>query len=125
MRFLTIAAIYSEFARLDSAVEEGMSNTPIPMRIAVLDDYQGVSLNLADWSAIRARATVSVFRDHFTDPDALVALLQPFQVVCVMRERTPMTREIISRLPTLRLIASTGLQNASIDLAAAAERGIE
>jgi phosphoglycerate dehydrogenase-like enzyme len=66
-----------------------------------------------------------VFNDHLPDTDAVVAGLQPFDVVCVMRERTPMTRAVISRLPKLRLIASTATRNASIDLEAAAERGIE
>jgi phosphoglycerate dehydrogenase-like enzyme len=96
-----------------------------PIRIAVLDDYQNVALSIADWSALGTRATVTVFNDHLTDIDALVARLQPFDVVCIMRERTPMTRVVIERLPALRLIASTARQNASIDLAAAAERGIE
>ena len=91
----------------------------------MLDDYQNVALSIADWSALGTRATVTVFNDHLTDIDALVARLQPFDVVCIMRERTPMTRAVIERLPALRLIASTARQNASIDLAAAAERGIE
>jgi phosphoglycerate dehydrogenase-like enzyme len=94
-------------------------------RIAVLDDYQNVALSMANWSVLDGQATVTVFNDHFPDTDAVVAGLQPFDVVCVMRERTPMTRAVISRLPKLRLIASTAMQNASIDLKAAAERGIE
>jgi phosphoglycerate dehydrogenase-like enzyme len=94
------------------------------MKIAVLDDYQGVALQMADWSSVRKRADVVVFRDHLFEPDAIVERLQPFDVVCVMRERTPLTRAIIERLPRLRLIASTGSANASIDLAAAAERDI-
>ena len=76
-------------------------------RIAVLDDYQNVALSLADWSVLDGRATVTVFNDHLADPDAVVERLQPFDIVCVMRERTPMTRTIIERLPKLRLIAST------------------
>jgi phosphoglycerate dehydrogenase-like enzyme len=94
-------------------------------RIAVLDDYQNVALSIADWSVLDGEASVTVFNDHVSDIDAVVARLQPFDVVCVMRERTPMTRAIIERLPRLRLIASTGNRNASIDLEAAAERGIE
>ncbi len=96
-----------------------------PIRIALLDDYQNVALSFADWSSLPGHATVSVFQEHIPDTDTLVARLQPFEVICVMRERTPMTREIIIRLPKLRLIASTGQRNASIDLAAAAEQGIE
>lgn len=94
-------------------------------RIAVLDDYQHVALSLADWSVLDARATVTVFDDHLADPDAVIERLQPFDVVCVMRERTPMTRAIIERLPKLRPIASTAPRNASIDIQAAEERGIE
>src|ERR1700751_4686318 len=96
-----------------------------PIRIAVLDDYQGVALSLADWSVLDGRVTVTVFNDHLPDSDAVVERLQPFGVVCLMRERTPMSRAIIERLPKLRLIASTALRNASIDLEAAAERGIK
>jgi phosphoglycerate dehydrogenase-like enzyme len=95
------------------------------VQIAVLDDYQDVALRVADWSALRGRATVAVFNDHVADPTAVVARLQPFDVVCVMRERTPLTRSILERLPRLRLIASTGAQNASIDLNAARERGVQ
>jgi phosphoglycerate dehydrogenase-like enzyme len=93
-------------------------------RIAVLDDYQDVSLSMADWSRVEADASITVFNDHLSRPDEVVARLAPFDIVCVMRERTPLTRSIIDRLPQLRLIASTGRANASIDLVAAAERGI-
>jgi phosphoglycerate dehydrogenase-like enzyme len=92
--------------------------------IAVLDDYQGVALTLADWSKVTARARVTVFNDHLDDPEALVERLAPFDVVCVMRERTPLRRDVIERLPRLKLIASTAVRNASIDADAAAERGI-
>src|ERR1700740_210767 len=96
-----------------------------PIRIAVLDDYQDAALSLADWSVLDARATVTVFNDHLADSDAVVERLQPFDIVCVMRERTPITRSIIERLPKLRLIASTGTRNTSIDLKAAEERGVQ
>ena len=92
--------------------------------VAVLDDYQGVALELADWSAVLARASVDVFRDHLEDADAVIERLRPYEVVCVMRERTPLPRAVIERLPRLKLIASTGPRNASIDVAAARERGI-
>jgi phosphoglycerate dehydrogenase-like enzyme len=96
-----------------------------PIRIAVLDDYQNVALSLADWSVLDPRATVTVFNDHLADSAAVIERLQPFDVICVMRERTPMTRTIIEHLPKLRLIASTAIRNASIDLKAAEERGIQ
>ncbi len=94
------------------------------IRIAVLDDYQDVALKMADWSPLRERASVEVFSDTVTDPDQLVARLQPFQVLSVMRERTPLPRAILERLPNLKLIVSTGAKNGSIDHAAAKERGI-
>ena len=94
------------------------------MKVAILDDYQDVALRLADWSAVRRRAEITVFNDHFADPAAVVERLRPFDVVCVMRERTPLSRDILQQLPRLKLIASTGLRNASIDMRAAAERGI-
>ena len=92
--------------------------------IAVLDDYQGVALQCADWSAVQARADVTVFRDHLAEPDALVERLLPFDAVCVMRERTPLTRAILERLPNLKFIGSNAPRNASIDLPAAKARGI-
>ena len=95
------------------------------IRIAILDDYQNVALSMADWSALDGRAAITVFNDHLDGTDAVVGRLQPFDIVCVMRERTPMTRAIIERLPKLRVIASTALRNASIDLEAAAERGVQ
>jgi phosphoglycerate dehydrogenase-like enzyme len=93
-------------------------------RVAVLDDYQNVALESADWSIIRDRADVAVFQDHLADPDAVIERLLSFDVVCVMRERTPLPRGVIERLPNLKLIASTGPGNASIDVAAAGGHGI-
>jgi phosphoglycerate dehydrogenase-like enzyme len=92
--------------------------------VAVLDDYQGVALELADWSPVLPRASVDVFRDHLSGADAIVQRLLPYDVVCVMRERTPLTRAILERLPKLKMIASTAPRNASIDADAAKERGI-
>ena len=93
-------------------------------RIAVLDDYQNVALQSADWSAVRARAEVVVFDDHVDNSDMLVERLLPFDAVCVMRERTPLGEEILQRLPNLKFIGSNAPHNASIALGAAKERGI-
>jgi phosphoglycerate dehydrogenase-like enzyme len=93
-------------------------------RIAVLDDYQNVALASADWSVLRDRAEIAVFQDHLADPDAVIERLMPFDVICVMRERTPLPRNVIERLPNLKLIASTGPGNASIDVAAAGDHGV-
>ena len=94
------------------------------MKIAILDDYQNVALSIADWSAVAKKADITVFNDHIDQTDALIERLLPFDAICVMRERTPLSRYIIERLPRLRFIASTGPRNISIDMTAANERGI-
>ncbi|GAA2743007.1 D-2-hydroxyacid dehydrogenase family protein [Terrabacter aerolatus] len=98
------------------------------MRIAVLDDYQGVALTSADWSPVTDRpgspCSVDVFRDHVGEPDALVRRLAPYDAVVVMRERTPLPAEVLGALPRLRLVVTTGRRNPSIDLAAAAAADI-
>ena len=95
------------------------------LRIAILDDYQNVALKSADWSSLADRSRLTVFNDHLTDPNQIVERLVSFHVVCVMRERTSLPREVLARLPQLKLIASTGPRNASIDVAAAADCKIE
>jgi phosphoglycerate dehydrogenase-like enzyme len=92
--------------------------------IAVIDDFQNVSQRYGDWASLRGRAEVTVFRDLITDEDALAARLAPFDILCVMRERTRLTKSLLARLPRLRLIASTGNWNAAIDLDAAEAQGI-
>lgn len=94
------------------------------VKIAVLDDYQGVALELADWSSLNDRADITVYRDHVADSAGVISRLKPFEIVCVMRERTPLPRAIIEELPNLRLIVTTAGRNASIDMDAAKERGI-
>ena len=94
------------------------------MRVAILDDYQNAALRLGDWSDVRRHAEITVFNDHVADPAAVVERLRPFDVICVMRERTPLSREVLQKLPRLKMIASTGPRNASIDMQAAADRGI-
>lgn len=70
-------------------------------------------------------AEITVFYDHIFDAAQLVARLQPFTVICLMRERTPLNREILSALPALKLIVSTGKRNASLDTGACADLGIQ
>ena len=101
-----------------------MTKSSHSTNIAVLDDYQGVAMSIVDWSRVSDRANITVFRDHLGDQEAIAERLAPFDVVCIMRERTPMPASLLGRLPRLKLIASTGPRNASIDLVAAAERGI-
>src|SRR5260370_2318257 len=86
------------------------------VKIAILDAYQNVALSIADWSAVAKKADITVFNDHVDQTDALIERLLPFDAICVMRERTPLRRDIIERLPRLRFIASTGPRNISIDM---------
>jgi phosphoglycerate dehydrogenase-like enzyme len=94
------------------------------MKIAVLDDYQNVALSLADWEPLRKKGEVTVFTDHVDGLDAVAKRLAPFDVVCLMRERTPMPKALIEKLPNLKLIVTTGGRNRSIDVAAAKARGV-
>lgn len=89
-------------------------------KIAILDDYQGVALGYADWNGL----DVTVFRDHEADEDRLIARLEPFDVICPMRERTRITQRVIESLPNLKLIATNGMRNAGIDVAAAQNKGV-
>ena len=91
------------------------------MKIAVLDDYAGVSQELADWSGL---GEVTVFSDTIKDEAALIDRLRPFDILCVMRERTPLPARVIDALPALKLIVTTGSRNFAIDLEAARARGI-
>jgi phosphoglycerate dehydrogenase-like enzyme len=94
------------------------------VRVAILDDYQGVALASGPWERLGDAVEVTVFRDHVDDDDALVARLRPFEVVLAMRERTPFGVARLERLPSLRLLVTTGMGNAAIDVAAAARLGI-
>jgi D-3-phosphoglycerate dehydrogenase len=93
-------------------------------RCAVLDDYQNVALKFADWGQIAADADVTVFNAPMSGPDEVRRTLQDFHIVCMMRERTPFRRDTLMALPNLKLLITTGARNASIDLSAAAERGV-
>lgn len=97
---------------------------PMPTRMAVLDDWENAAAGLVDWRTELPHLSVEIFSDHTADPDVLAARLAPFDIVLLMRERTPVTRELLARLPHLRLIVSTGMRNRSIDLAAAHEHGV-
>jgi phosphoglycerate dehydrogenase-like enzyme len=93
-------------------------------RIAVLDDYQSVAADFTDWSKVPEPVQVVEFHDHVPDEDALVARLEPFDIVIAMRERTRFRREVLERLPNLKLLVTTGMRNKSIDVEAATELGI-
>ncbi|MDP6787667.1 MAG: D-2-hydroxyacid dehydrogenase family protein [Rhodospirillales bacterium] len=94
------------------------------MRCAILDDYQNVALGLADWSAIAADVEIQVFNEHLGDEAAVAKALAEFEVVAIMRERTPFPRSLFEKLPKLKLLVTTGMGNLSVDLAAAKEHGV-
>ena len=91
---------------------------------AILDDYQGVALRMADWSAVERVAELRVFREPFADEDALVAAVGDCDVVVAMRERTAFRASGFDRLPRLRLLVTTGMRNAAIDMEVARARGV-
>jgi phosphoglycerate dehydrogenase-like enzyme len=93
-------------------------------RVALLDDYQGVALSMADWKSLPKDTEVVKFRDHLADEEALAARLADFDIVMALRERTPFPRSLFERLPKLKLLITAGMRNASIDMKAAAERGV-
>lgn len=94
------------------------------IRIAVLDDYQGLARQLADWQRLDGRAEITTFERNLASVDEAAAALADFDVLALMRERMKIPRELIERLPKLKLITLTGARTRSIDMAAAAERGI-
>jgi phosphoglycerate dehydrogenase-like enzyme len=96
----------------------------MPLRCAVLDDYQSVALSFADWSKVSGDIDIKVFNEHLGGADQVIAALKDFAIVCAMRERTAFPRAVIDALPELKLLITTGMRNASIDLEAAKDKGI-
>jgi phosphoglycerate dehydrogenase-like enzyme len=93
-------------------------------RVAILDDYQGVALSMADWSSLGAGVSLHPFRERIGGEDDLAKRLRNFAIIVAMRERTPFPATLIERLPALKLLVTTGQRNAAIDVAAAAARGV-
>jgi phosphoglycerate dehydrogenase-like enzyme len=95
------------------------------MRLSILDDYQGVALDMADWGPVRTRGIeIAVERFPFADEDDVVRSLLDSEIVCAMRERTAFPRQIVERLPKLKLLITTGMRNASFDMAALKDHGV-
>jgi phosphoglycerate dehydrogenase-like enzyme len=93
------------------------------IKIAILDDYAKVALQLADWSALDGKAEIKVFEQHLTEDEAAVAL-KPFDVLCTVRERMSLPRSLFERLPNLKLVTIIGLDLPNLDMAAATEHGV-
>ncbi len=94
------------------------------MRIAVLDDYQSVARDMADWSRLGAEHEITFFDQPYEGPEGFAKRLEPYQIVCIMRERSPIDRDLIERLPNAKLFVTAGMRNAAIDMEACRERGI-
>ncbi len=94
------------------------------MRLSILDDYQGVALDMANWSPLAGRVEIVVERKPFADEDAAARALAGSEIVAAMRERTPFPRSLVERLPNLKLLNTTGMRNASFDMAALRDRGV-
>lgn len=94
------------------------------LRCAILDDYQNVALKLADWSSLKDKIDITVFDKPFTSSDEAVRALRDFEIVCAMRERTSFSRDVLTALPNLKLLLTSGMKNAAFDMETAKERGI-
>lgn len=95
------------------------------MRASILDDYQGIALDMADWSPVRGRGIeIAVERFPFADADAAVRAMADSEIVCAMRERTPFPKALLDRLPKLKLLITTGMRNASFDMEALKAKGV-
>ncbi len=93
-------------------------------KIAILDDYQDVARSFTDWTPVTQYADIEIFTTHLHEEVEIAARLMPFDIICVMRERTPLTAGLLMRLSNLKLVVSTGEQNRSIDVKAAEALGI-
>ncbi len=94
------------------------------VKVAVLDDYQNLAMELVDWSVLPAHVGIEAFHDHLSDEDAIVERLKEFDIVQAMRERTPFGRSLLERLPNLKLLITTAMINRAIDMEAASDLGI-
>src|SRR4030081_1804388 len=94
------------------------------LRCAILDDYLNISLSVADWSKVSDRADVKVFNQPFASPEAAASALQDFEIICAMRERTPFPRTLFAALPKLKLLITSGMRNAALDLEAAKDHQV-
>ena len=93
-------------------------------RCAIIDDYQGCALEVADWSALAPGVEVEAFPDHVADEDEFARRYGGFEIICAMRERTPFPRSMFEKLPRLELLLTSGMRNLSIDGAAARDHGV-
>jgi len=94
------------------------------LRCAILDDYMNLTLGIADWSKVGDRVDVKVFNQPFASTEAAATALADFEIICAMRERTPFPRALFAALPKLKLLITSGMRNAAIDMEAAKEHQV-
>ncbi len=94
------------------------------LRCAILDDYINLSRQVADWSKVEDRIDITVFNEPFASPEAAADALKDFEIICAMRERTPFPRTLFAALPKLKLLITSGMRNAAIDMEAAKDHGV-
>jgi phosphoglycerate dehydrogenase-like enzyme len=94
------------------------------LRCAILDDYMNLTPGLADWSKVQDRVDIKVFNQPFASTEAAAAALADFEIICAMRERTPFPRALFAALPKLKLLITSGMRNAAIDMEAAKEHQV-
>src|ERR1700679_140552 len=94
------------------------------LRCAILDDYMNLTMGIADWSKIGDRVDIKVFNQPFASTEAAATALADFEIICAMRERTPFPRALFAALPKLKLLITSGMRNAAIDMEAAKDHGV-
>ena len=94
------------------------------MKVAILDDYQGVAQEFADWSKLNQTCEVKVFREPFEDEAQAIENLKDFEAFLIMRERTPISKKLIDSCPNLKFIATSGMRNLAIDFEHTKKKGI-
>jgi D-3-phosphoglycerate dehydrogenase len=93
-------------------------------RCAILDDYLNLALRVADWSKLKDRVDITVFNEPFASTEAAASALGDFEIICAMRERTPFPRALFAALPKLKLLITSGMRNAAIDMEAAKDHQV-
>jgi len=94
------------------------------LRCAILDDYLNLTLEITNWSKVKDRAEITVFNEPFASPEAAASALKDFEIICAMRERTPFPRSLFAALPKLKLLITSGMRNAAIDMEAAKDHQV-
>jgi phosphoglycerate dehydrogenase-like enzyme len=94
------------------------------LRCAILDDYFDLALSVADWSKVSDRVDVTVFNHPFASEQAAASALKDFEIICAMRERTSFPRSLFAALSNLKLLLTSGMRNAAIDMQAAKDHEV-